>query len=97
MLILVALYIAMTTENQINTTTNHEIIRIARLVFGLVLVGIMSSLTHTFYLDHRPVELIELARMHRSELETHSHSDIPVTQEVADPRHIRSLRRAHEY
>ena len=73
---------------------NAKILPTMRLVLSLAILGMVSSMTHTFYLDHQPVELSDVAKMHRSELETHTGSEYQPTHSITDPRRLRGPRRS---
>ena len=75
----------------------HNLIHETRLVFGVALTGIMASLTHNFYLNIRPVSLARLTDKAISELETHQDDSYNTNQYVADPRHVRGIRRDGEW
>ena len=83
----------MTTYTNTLTSINYKILSITQLVVSLAIVGIMSSLTHTFYLDHHPVTVNDLAKLHKRELETHSGGEYTVINHIRDPRHRRDTDR----
>ena len=86
----------MTNSKNTYNSLNNETLSTMRLVFSVALIGMMSAFTHGYYLGVKPMSLPQVAKLSEKELETHTGTDYSSDRPVADPRHIRGIRRAEE-